>query len=161
MTGLVGKTVFTVVVLALAVVAVKWSHQSASYQQTERKILAGGAVSAENTLPVGLTLGKDVVVLGEEQTVTVTSTPRAKIALTIIYSNSQDDKEVITDVADQAGYLIKQIKTDDWHRLGPVRIIAVATDNAGVGETSRSYDLAADNLAPIVDEPTYFYPIVP
>jgi len=162
LSGSVGKTAFTIMALVLSVVLVRWNHHSASYEQTGRKLLAGGAISAENLLPINIILGKDRVTLGDEQTITVSTSPKARIVLTIIYDGGQDrDKEVITGVSDKAGYLVKRLKTDDWHRLGPVRIIAVATDNAGMGETSRSYYLVADDQAPVVDEPSYFCPIVP
>lgn len=162
MSNLVAKSIFTVIVLALSIVAVKWNRQGPVFQQTEKKILAGGAVSAENTLPVTLTTQSEKVVLGQEQVLTISTSPKAKVALTVIYANgTEKDRQVISGAADQAGYIYQTIKTDDWRLLGPVRIIVVATDNAGVGEVSKSYELVADDQVPVVDEPSYNYPLLP
>lgn len=163
MATIIGRGVFTIAVIALTVVGVGWNKAALKRMESrgDGQLLANVGLSADQSLPVALTLLSPELKLGEWQEAQITTAPHARVSLSIIVGGSTESKQIEKIVADTNGVANKRFKIDDWRSLGSVRVIATSVSGSALGEATSSFQLLGETTYPVVDEPSYSYPIIP
>lgn len=163
MAAVIVRGIFTVAVIALTVFGVQWNKSALKNIRSggDGQLLANVSLSADSTLPAKVNLISSEINLGEWQEAQVTTSPHAKVTLSVVAGESKESKQIEQTTADQSGNATIRFKINDWHSLGSVRVIVVAHSGSAIGQVTSSFQLLGEPDYPIVDEPAYSYPLLP
>lgn len=162
----VRNTAFTVVVLLLTSLGLRWHSRvarSQSFVVAGATVLAGQTFnSATPDFPLKINFNSPQVRLGQAETVTITTLPGAKLDVVTQYPDGSVTHPATFQMSvGGGGSQTFTVLIDDFHNLGLVRISAVATIGTKTTQTIGQYQVTPWELPTSDQTGGYQFPLVP
>jgi hypothetical protein len=173
MSKLLRNTFFTIVALILTTIGLGWNKDVAKKNDP---ISISEAVLASQTetetqpqqdqlLPLKIEFSRQVVRLGQTQTVTFLTVPGAELNIVTQYPNgSVNNSQTLRVKADSSGRYVQRYKLDDFRFLGVFHVSAIANTTTRSANVSEKFVLQTwiEKDPSFEEEVTsYKYPLVP
>ncbi len=165
------NTFFTIFVLILTTIGLSWNRTTIEQRDPvtiSEAVLASQTeqpATEEQPFPLAISFSRDVVRLGQTQTVTFTTIPNAELEIVTQYpSGSVNNSQTQKVTVDQTGSYVQKYKLDDFHFLGVFHVSVVAYTANRTATASEKFVLQTwtKTNQEILDEVTdYRYPLVP
>ncbi len=165
------NTFFTIVALILTTLGLNWNREITVQRDPvtiSEAVLASqneASQTEEQPFPLAITFSREVVRLGQSQTVTFTTVPGAELEIVTQYPNgSVNNSQTLKMTVDGSGSYVQKYKLDDFHFLGVFHVTAVAYTNNRTATASEKFVLQTwtKSSPAALDEVTnYRYPLVP
>lgn len=166
------NTFFTIVALILTTIGLSWNRETIEKRDPltiSQAVLASqveeSSTVQEQPFPLTISFTRDVVRLGQTQTVTFTTVPGAELEIVTQYPNgSVNNAQTLKTTADNSGVFVQKYKLDDFHFLGVFHVTAIAYTANRTASVSEKFVLQTwTKPSPaVLDEVTnYRYPLVP
>ncbi|MEX1051872.1 MAG: hypothetical protein WEC83_00585 [Patescibacteria group bacterium] len=165
------NTFFTIVVLILTTLGLSWNRETAAQHDPvtiSQAVLASrveNSAAQEQLFPLTINFTRQVVRLGQSQTITFTTVPGAQLEIVTQYPNgSVNNSQTVKVTVDDTGSFVQKYKLDDFHFLGVFHVSAVAYTENRTATASEKFVLQTWTKASseLLDEVTdYRYPLVP
>lgn len=165
------NTFFTIVVLVLTTVGLSWNRTTTQQRNPvtiSEAVLASQTEpsnSEEQPFPLTVSFSREIVRLGQTQTVTFTTVPNAQLEIVTQYPNgSVNNSQTQKVTVDQTGIYTQKYKLDDFHFLGVFHVSAIAYTNNRTATASEKFVLQTwtkTNKEVLEQVTDYRYPLVP
>ncbi len=163
---IVRNTLFTIAVVALTALGLRWHSQvakSQSFVTAGATVLAGETFNSDSpNFPLTISFNSPQVRLGQAETVTITTLPGVHLDVVTQYPDgSTNHDDTFQEVTSSSGSQSFTITIGDFHNLGLVRISAVATSGTKSSQAIGQFQVTPWEMPTAVQTGGYVYPLVP